>query len=202
MPVPGGSGAYEEEYELPAAAGCVIRPVRSGEWEAVRELRLAALRDPVAALAFVESYEEAAALPDAFWRERAEGGSEDRGTWIRQFVAEAADGRWVGTATVLVERPGGGPGPFGEVTEAQTDVVGVYVRPEARGSGLVDALLRTAVEWSWAQEPPVGRVRLFVNEENGRAEAVYRRFGFVPTGGRADTLGSGEPRDLEYELRR
>ncbi|WP_282696815.1 hypothetical protein [Streptomyces sp. CC208A] len=41
-----------------------------------------------------------------------------------------------------------------------------------------------------------------LHEENARAAAVYRRLGFVPTGGRADTLGSGAPRDLEYELRR
>ncbi|MFJ8133623.1 GNAT family N-acetyltransferase [Streptomyces hydrogenans] len=180
----------------------LLRPVRSAEWERVRELRLAALRDPVASLAFVESYEEAAALPDSFWQERAEGGSEDRGTWIRQFVAEAPDGSWAGTATVLVERPEDGRAIFGEVTEAQGTVVGVYVRPGARGAGLVDALLRVAVGWSWSQEPPLSRVRLFVHEENGRAAAAYRRFGFVPTGGRADTLKSGAPRDVEYELRR
>ncbi|WP_349239686.1 GNAT family N-acetyltransferase [Streptomyces sp. CC208A] len=112
----------------------------------------------------MESYEEGAARPDSFWRERAEGGSEDRGTWIRQFVAEAPDGRWAGTVTVLVERPEDGRTLFGdEVTEPQGDVVGVYVRPEARGSGLVDALLRAAVEWVWALEPPVARVRLFVH---------------------------------------
>ncbi|MEF9884302.1 GNAT family N-acetyltransferase [Streptomyces sp. P9-A4] len=198
----------EVEYELwrPVArhGEYALRAIRSDEWERVRELRLAALRDPVAAVAFVESYEEAEARPDAFWQERAEGGSVDRGTWIRQFVAEAADGRWAGTVTVLVERPEDGRTLFGDVvTVPQTDVVGVYVRPEARGDGLVDALLRVAVEWSWARPAPlVERVRLFVHEENARAAAVYRRFGFVPTGGRADTLGSGEPRELEHELRR
>lgn len=206
--VPGGSGAYEIEYEVPRPVvrhgAYVLRAIRSGEWERVRELRLAALQDPASALAFVESYEEAAARPDCFWRERAEGGSEDRGTWIRQFVAEAADGRWAGTVTVLVERPEDGRTIFGdEVVVPQADVVGVYVRPEARGGGLVDALLSVAVDWSWERPAPlVERVRLFVHEENARAAAVYRRFGFVPTGGRADTLGSGEPRDLEHELRR
>lgn len=207
VPMPGDSGAYEDEYELLPPGNArhgehLLRPVRSVEWERVRELRLAALRDPVASLAFVESYEEAEALPDSFWQERAEGGSEDRGTWIRQFVAEAPDGSWAGTATVLVERPEDGRAIFGEVTEAQATVVGVYVRPEARGAGLVDALLRVAVGWSWSQEPPLSRVRLFVHEENGRAAAAYRRFGFVPTGGRADTLKSGAPRDVEHELRR
>ncbi|MET8971724.1 GNAT family N-acetyltransferase [Streptomyces hydrogenans] len=180
----------------------LLRPIRSGEWERVRELRLAAVQDPVASLAFVESYEEAAALSDDFWQERAAGGSEDRGTWIRQFVAEAPDGSWAGTLTALVERPEDGRALFGEVTEPQASVVGVYVRPEARGAGLVDALLRVAVGWSWSQEPPLSRVRLFVHEENERAAAAYRRFGFTPTGGRADTLKSGAPRDVEHELRR
>ncbi|MEU3610142.1 GNAT family N-acetyltransferase [Streptomyces sp. NPDC035033] len=182
----------------------MLRAIRSDEWERVRELRLAAVQDPVAGLAFVESYEETAARPDAFWRERAEGGSEDRGTRIRQFVAEAPDGRWAGTVTVFVERPEDGKSLFGdEVTVPQVDVVGVYVRPGARGGGLVDALLRTALEWAWAlPEPRIERARLYVHEENARAAAAYRRFGFVPTGGRADTLGSGAPRDLEFELRR
>ncbi len=209
VPVPDGTGAQEEEYELlpPGAVrhgGYVLRAIRSGEGERVRELRLAAVQDPDAALAFVESYEETAALPDAFWRQRAEGGSEDRGTRVRQFVAEAPAGRWVGTATVIVELPEDGTSLFGDaVTEPQVDVVGVYVRPEARGSGLVDALLRAALGWAWAlPEPRIARARLYVHEENGRALAAYRRFGFVPTGGRADTLGSGAPRDLEHELRR
>ncbi|WP_030750655.1 GNAT family N-acetyltransferase [Streptomyces griseus] len=181
----------------------MLRPIRSGEWERVRELRLAALQDPVAELAFVESYEEAAARPDAFWRERAEGGSEDRGSRVRQFVAEAPDGTWVGTVTVFVELPEDGKSLFGdEVTVPQADVVGVYVRPGARGTGLVDALLRTALGWCWSLEAGVERARLYVHEDNARAAAAYRRFGFAPTGGRADTVGSGEQRDLEFVLAR
>ncbi|MEU2549519.1 GNAT family N-acetyltransferase [Streptomyces roseolus] len=177
----------------------MLRAIRSGEWERVRELRLAALRDPLAPLAFVESYEEAAARPDGFWRQRAEGGSEDRGTRIRQFVAEGPDGRWAGTVTVFVELPEDGKSLFGdEVTVPQVDVVGVYVRPEARGSGLVDALFTTALEWAWALDAGIERARLYVHEENVRAAAAYRRLGFVATGGRADTVGSGALRDLEY----
>ncbi|WP_240981523.1 hypothetical protein [Streptomyces sp. R302] len=41
-----------------------------------------------------------------------------------------------------------------------------------------------------------------VHEENVRAAAAYRRLGFVATGGRADTVGSGELHDLEYVLQR
>ena len=54
----------------------VIRSIRADEWPAVKELRLAGLRDPVAHLAFLETYEEAVAKPDGFWRERAAGAAE------------------------------------------------------------------------------------------------------------------------------
>ncbi|MYV59587.1 GNAT family N-acetyltransferase, partial [Streptomyces sp. SID4931] len=45
----------------------VMRVVRADEWPQVRQLRLEALRDPAAPVAFLESYEDAAAQPDAFW---------------------------------------------------------------------------------------------------------------------------------------
>ncbi|MET8503581.1 GNAT family N-acetyltransferase [Streptomyces sp. NPDC004787] len=181
-----------------------IRPVRADEWERVRELRLAALRDPVAHLAFVETHEAALAQPDAFWQGRAQGASEDGPGRVRQFVAETPDGRWIGTTTVLVERPSDEEPLFGEPAEKdQTQLVGVYVRPEARGGGVIDALFRTAVEWSWAlPAPAVQRVRLYVHEDNARAAAFYRRFGFVPTGGRIPAPGPASGEDVEYELPR
>ncbi|WP_370413987.1 GNAT family N-acetyltransferase [Streptomyces fradiae] len=181
-----------------------IRPVRADEWEKVRELRLAALQDPVAHLAFVETHETAVAQPDSFWQGRTANASEDGEGRVRQFVAETPDGRWIGTTTVLVERPSDAEPLFGEPAKVdQTQLVGVYVRPEARGGGVIDALFRTAVEWSWAlPEPAVERVRLYVHEDNARAGAFYRRFGFVPTGERMVMPGSGSGYDLEYEVSR
>lgn len=41
----------------------VIRPVKAAEWQRLRELRLAALADPVARVAFNETLEEAAGRP-------------------------------------------------------------------------------------------------------------------------------------------
>lgn len=54
----------------------VIRSIHADEWPAVKELRLRALRDPVADLAYLETYEEAAARPDSYWQERAARGAE------------------------------------------------------------------------------------------------------------------------------
>ncbi|MFC7221517.1 GNAT family N-acetyltransferase [Streptomyces polyrhachis] len=159
----------------------VIRGSRADEWRQVRELRLAALQDEAAGIAFLESYEDGLRHPDEFWQERAAGAAA--GERVKGFIAEDVDGRWVGSVTVLVELPGD-EGLFGEEPEqAQGHLVGVYLRPEARGAGLGEALFEAAVEWAFAQERPrLERVRLFVHERNGRASGLYRKCGFVPTG--------------------
>ncbi|MCT4356995.1 GNAT family N-acetyltransferase [Streptomyces sp. Je 1-79] len=180
----------------------LIRTIRAEEWEQCREIRLAALQDPVARIAFLDTYEAAVAKPDSFWQERAEGASGS-GTGVRQFVAEAPDGSWAGTITLLVERPSDEV-RFGEPAKTdQTHIVGVYVRPEARGAGVIDALFRAGVEWSWTlREPAVERVRLYVHEDNARAAAFYRRFGFVASGDSVAMPGSDGARELEYEFLR
>jgi RimJ/RimL family protein N-acetyltransferase len=181
----------------------VMRVVRADEWEKVRELRLAALRDPVANLAFLETYEEGLARPESFWKERTANAAEDGPGAVRQFVAEAPDGRWVGTATVLLERAGAET-YFGDVPKTdQTHVVGVYVRDEARGSGVIDALFAAAAEWSWSlTDPRIERVRLYAHVDNERARAVYRRIGFETDGVPVALPGSEVAHELEYELLR
>ncbi|MCX5558821.1 GNAT family N-acetyltransferase [Streptomyces sp. NBC_00038] len=188
----------------------VIRSIRSDEWAQVRELRLAALRDPVAHLAFLETYEDAAARPDEFWQERAAGACEGTAE-RRQFVAVGQGGVWDGSVAVLVEEAGERDFFGGVVERRQGHLVGVYVRPERRGSavGVTRGLFDAALEWSWG----VGleRVRLFVHEKNGRAEAFYRKAGFLPSGvtvpssgGSGDTgdLGDSGERELEFVVDR
>ncbi|MET7369289.1 GNAT family N-acetyltransferase [Streptomyces sp. NPDC005566] len=179
----------------------VIRAVRAEEWPLAREIRLDALQDPVASVAFAETYEHATAMPDAFWQQRTTDAAD--GAQVRQFIAEAPDGRWVGTASVLVERPAQEV-RFGEAAEVdQAHVVGVFVRPEARGSGVVDALFGAAVDWAWSLSAPrVQRVRLYVHEHNPRAAAFYRRFGFVPSGRTVPAPHDPAARELEYVIER
>ncbi|MFF2653834.1 GNAT family N-acetyltransferase [Streptomyces sp. NPDC058045] len=174
--------------------GQQVRGIRADEWQAVKELRLAALQDPVAHLAFLESYEEGVAKADSFWQERAHGGAEGDGA-VRQFVAEGEDGRWIGTVTVLVEEPGVG-GPFGSVVEQrQGHLVAVYIRPEHRGRGVLDALFEAALKWSWSRG--LERVRLLVHERNGRAQQAYRKAGFVVSGQTTPVPGDAESREIE-----
>ncbi|MEV6109086.1 GNAT family N-acetyltransferase [Streptomyces sp. NPDC051940] len=160
----------------------VIRGVRAEEWRQYKELRLAALQDEVAAIAFLDTYDSAVAKPDSFWRERTEGAAA--GVAVKGFVAEDGDGREVGCVTVLVERPGQEVSFASEVQVPQGHLVGVYLRPEARGAGLGEKLFAAALEWSFGlAEPRLERVRLYVHERNVRAEGLYRKCGFVRTGG-------------------
>ncbi|MEU7229089.1 GNAT family N-acetyltransferase [Streptomyces chrestomyceticus] len=175
--------------------GYLIRPVKADEWKRLRELRLAALSDPVARIAFNEPFEKVAAYPDEVWQRRAARSDEDRDPLT--FIGEAPDGSWGGMVVVLVEQEdaderGGGEAPWAHI-------VGVYVRPEHRGTGLVRDLFAAAVEWAWSRSgPAVERVRLWVHQENDRAAALYRSLGFVETG-----RTMADPKDegaVEYEM--
>ncbi|MFD6415903.1 GNAT family N-acetyltransferase [Streptomyces sp. NPDC060194] len=180
---------------MPPVTRPTVRPVRAEEWREVKALRLLALRDPAAPIAFLETYEEAAARPDDFYRQRAEGASH--GTGARQFVAEDGDGSWVGSVTVLVEEAGRDDFFGHRVERRQAQLVGVYLRPEHRGTGVLDALVSAAVAWAWS-DPAITRVRLHVHESNARAAGAYRRLGFVASGVTLPT--EADPALVEREL--
>ncbi|MEV7523273.1 GNAT family N-acetyltransferase [Streptomyces sp. NPDC091371] len=180
----------------------VVRAVRGDEWAKLKELRIVALKDPAAPVAFLESVAEAEARSDEFWQERAQGASHGRAA--RQFVAEGAGGEWVGSVTVLVEEAGT-TDIFGqEIERTQAHVVGVFVRPEQRGIGLTEQLFSAAVEWAWSlEEPALEAVRLFVHEDNARAEAFYRRYGFKASGQIVALEGDAAVKnEVEYVLSR
>lgn len=165
-----------------------IRSIRAEEWREVRELRLAALRDPVAHLAFLETYEDAVGRSDAYWKERTEGAAE--GALERhQFVAETGGDGWVGSVTVLVEEAGARDFFGGIVERRQGHLVGVFLRDGHRGKGVGEALFAAALEW--ARGVGLERARLFVHEGNGRAAAFYRRVGFVSSGVTFEVMRGG-----------
>lgn len=158
--------------------GYTIRPVRADEWERVRELRLRAVHDPVASVAFTDTVEHAEALPDDFWRDRAAGGSADAGpdATARQFVAEDATGRWIGTTTALREHAGENDYEDRPVPHDGCSVVGVYLDPAHRGKGVLAALFDAVEAWA------AGPLRLSVHTDNARAVRAYEKLGFHPVG--------------------
>jgi ribosomal protein S18 acetylase RimI-like enzyme len=151
-----------------------VRRVRHGEWLRVRALRLAALQDPDAGIAFLDTYAHAAAQPTAFWIKRTDDAAGGRR--VAQFIAEAGD-EWVGSLTVIV-RPADAHAEEPDVLRA--DVVGVFVAPTHRGDGTVDGLFAAAARW--AAKAGATYLSLDVHADNHRAQGAYRRAGFAPTG--------------------
>ncbi len=157
----------------------VVRRVQSHEWNQVRDLRVEALRDPDAATAFLESIDDAEQRDDAFWQQRAADAAA--GDAAAQFVAVHSN-RWVGTATGLGRAAGSVDHLDRTVTSARVDVVGVYVHPGHRGAGIIDRLLDAIAEW--ARDSGYRALTLDVHVDNVRAQAAYRRCGFIDTGAR------------------
>lgn len=158
-----------------------VRRVRLHEWREVRDLRIEAVGDPAAAIAFLSTREEELARDDAFWQGRTAGAA--LGEDAAQFVAIAgadATARWVGTATVLLRAVGSRNHLGVEITEPRADVVGVYLAPAHRGAGILDLLFRQIADW--AAERGIGALHLDVHADNLRAQAAYRKSGFAPTG--------------------
>ncbi|GAA1098505.1 GNAT family N-acetyltransferase [Kitasatospora arboriphila] len=175
----------------------VIRAVTVEDWQRVKELRLDALRDPVAGIAFLETYDNAVTKPDGFWQERAAGSRGDM--IVQQFVAERTDGGFDGSVTVLIE-PAGGADVFGAPVDVdQAHLVGVFVRPEQRGTGLARALFDAAIDFAHRLDAlKVSRVRLYVHQDNQRAEAFYRKIGFTRSGRSVPV--PGDESSVEREL--
>lgn len=147
-----------------------VRRIEAGEWRQVRELRLRSLQDPVAALAFLDTFENASAQPDEFWKQRTANAAE--GGPNAQFVAVTEDEEWFGSATVL-------PSRF-EGDDAAPLVVGVYVADGHRGAGAIETLLDECA--AWAAEQGAVELTLEVHVDNHRAQAAYERCGFTRTG--------------------
>jgi RimJ/RimL family protein N-acetyltransferase len=154
-----------------------VRRIRAEEWAAVRALRLESTSDPDAGIAFLETPEQVAVRPDAFWRERAETAATSE--TAAQFVA-VVDDVWVGSLSVLIRATGQKDALGRYVDDRRADVVGVYVNPDHRGKGAVDALLAAAA--AWAADLGLDRISLDVHRDNLRAARAYRRAGFAPTG--------------------
>ena len=134
----------------------IVRSTIEADWETLREIRLASLRD--APTAFGLTHATAAAYGDAQWRDRAAG--RTRAEYLLAFV----DGQAVGMIG----------GYVGEASEF--NLIGMWVKPACRGTGaaaaLVDAVKSRAVAQGHA------RVVLDVSPDNARAAAFYRRQGF------------------------
>lgn len=142
----------------------MVREVTADNWEAMRDVRLAALAESPSA--FGSSYAREAAFTEAQWRGRI---NERSVTFFAYDADDADDAVPAGLAGVYVE-------------DAVADVVSMWVRPGSRGCRIGEALIEAAS--SWAKAHSFAALFLWVTESNTSATRLYERCGFTPTGER------------------
>jgi len=145
-----------------------VRRIRPDEGLKLRAIRLRARIDAPTAFSSTLAREEKFA--ERVWQERAEGGAI--GTDRVTFIVER-DGQWVGIATGLARDPE-------EPSDPRSSLVGMFVAPEARRSGVGVALVDAVVRW--ARERQAAGLSLWVTATNSSAIALYVKCGFRPTG--------------------
>ena len=155
----------------------VVREVSGDEWETLRDVRLAALRE--APYAFASTYGREAPFTEEQWRGRL----STRSVTFFGRAGEAAEP--AGLAGVLVQ-------------DGAAEVVSMWVRPAARGHGVGAALVEAAA--SWAKARGHDTLYLWVTETNAPARVLYERCGFTPTGERQPL--PSDPSLSEIQMRR
>ncbi|MDZ3833081.1 MAG: GNAT family N-acetyltransferase [Sphingopyxis sp.] len=87
--------------------------------------------------------------------------------------------------------------PEGQPTEHATELHQLYVAPEAKGSGIAAALMQWGIDWARER---ASILYLSVFTENPRAQAFYRRFGFVDVGRNPFRVGNHIDEDRIWRL--
>jgi RimJ/RimL family protein N-acetyltransferase len=163
------------------------------DWRAIRDLRLRAVTDTP--IAFLETREQALAVDEDGWRQRARRNVAEDST---QVVAVDPGGRWVGSMISFITD--GSPSYIANPRPGprRANLVGVFVDPDWRGeAGVTDALLGEIARWA-ADDKGLRELYLHVNEENPRALRSYEKRGFVRTGN-VDAIPE-QPGDREVEM--
>ncbi|RDZ59743.1 GNAT family N-acetyltransferase, partial [Haloferax sp. Atlit-12N] len=58
----------------------------------------------------------------------------------------------------------------------------IFIAESHRGTGIADDLLQRVLETADEQDLPLDRLLLDVDDDNGRAQAFYNRYGFEKWG--------------------
>ncbi len=148
----------------------LVRETVPGDWQALRDIRLEALRDHPSA--FGSSYAREAVRDEEHWRGRSSGGG-----MFLAYLTEVTEVTEVGE----VSEPAGLAGGY-QADPVTVELVSMYVRPRGRGRGVGEALVAAVI--GWASDRRATSVHLWVTETNGPARALYQRCGFALTGER------------------
>lgn len=142
-----------------------IRRVTTADWRAIKALRLDMLED--SPLAFITTYDEAAAHPDSVWIERCTPDPKGESVAFAVFAGERAVGMAVGLDK---SRPG----------RHVVAVVSVYVASAVRRRGLAGALMDRVEDWA-AHERAATTTSLWVVDGNDVARRFYEQRGYRST---------------------
>ena len=138
-----------------------IRRLEPRDVVAYRELRLEGLKNHPDS--FGAAWEDEIAEPDSWWTARLE--------------SNTVFGGWIDSSPLL-----GVAGFYVPGTAKQRHkgiLWGMYVRPDARGTGLAASLLQRVIEQA---RPLVEEIRLTVMASNAAAHRLYSAAGFEPYG--------------------
>ena len=133
-----------------------VRIVSSDDWSLWRDLRLKALSD----------------APDTFGATLADWESADERRWRRRL----AEGP-LNVVAVTDEQAVGQASGTALNDDERVELISMWVAPEARGTGVAEALIEAVSEW--ARRLGAVAVRLSVRQANERAIRLYQRTGFV-----------------------
>jgi ribosomal protein S18 acetylase RimI-like enzyme len=145
-----------------------IRPLTGDDTPEFRELRLRALRDhPDAFSSDAEKFEKTP-LPDIKSRLSGEGQHADNFT-----LGAYIDGRLIGMVGLMREQ--------NTKLQHKAFIWGVYVAPEARGSGVARALMQEAISRARRLDG-LEMLYLGVRSDNTAARSLYLSLGFAVYG--------------------
>jgi GNAT superfamily N-acetyltransferase len=154
-----------------------IHRLTDDEWDTLRRHRLASLAD----------------APGAFWATHDDEAAFSQDDWGR-FVSGVA---WL-LATLADESVGlVGVMPADPDPTVEPQIIGMWVRPDARRQGVGAQLLDAAR--ARVTDQGARSVALWVTDENPGARSFYEAYGFRPTGV-SGALPPGRT-GLEHELR-
>lgn len=146
---------------------CELRRLGPDDWRTFRDLRLAMLTES----------------PDAFWSSVARERVYDEARWRSMLggrpgvtTAAFAGAEPVGLAS---GKPAPPREPGAEPPAGELELVGMWVAPEMRGTGVADLLVRDVTAWAAAAGYRV--LALWYTDGNARARRFYERAGFTAT---------------------
>ena len=172
------------QTEPTQAATLRIHRVRAQDWASHRDLRLDML----------------AADPDAFWADPDEVRARTAQQWREEIAGprlhlQARRGQEVLGGIALLPA---GYTPEHPIPPDRAHIVSLWVRPEARGSGVSRPLFAALARLSLDLGRP--DLRLDVDESNLAAQRLYERLGFTATGARDPRQGRSTAW-IEYAIR-